>query len=435
MAACLVLAGLTGVGCGVGGGEQGEDVGRIQLALQMAPADGLCLRLTVDQPSTTLKVVKMIGLTPNQASQTQVLGLPVGSVGLTGEVFNVACGSVVAASVLTWVSDRLPVTIAPDLTQTVTLTLRRAAKVNLGVDFVANPAIEEIKLAAAPIKIAAAPDGTMVLTMASSNAFWRVSTAFNLKLVTTLPAAGSSQPRLITTAPDGSVLVTSNSDQTLFILSGAGALKSTLSMPPLTVGDMVVDPAGVGWVGATNSSVIVRLTNIQGTMPVSAAPVTMPTTTTAALALGSDGLVRVGGAGGGAVGSIYSITSTGSVVGSTQRPLQVIPRDLVVTSDNTMWAMAQVAGNNLFKVPVTANTTAVLSMATAPTEVAIVNTSKGVVVADSGGNLVLIKPDGVLQVIPLPGNAVATSLAVSAADGRVWAGVPANPRLLVVTLP
>jgi hypothetical protein len=114
----------------------------------------------------------------------------------------------------------------------------------------------------------------------------------------------------------------------------------------------------------------------------------------------------------------------------------VIPRDLVAASDGTMWAVAQVAGNNVFKAPTTANASAVYSMATAPTDVAIVNTSKGPVFADSAGGLVLIKSDGVPQGIALPGNAVATSLAVNVGDGRVWATVPASPpRLLVVTLP
>jgi hypothetical protein len=432
LVAMALAVGLAGTGCDAGVLPDGEDVGRIQLALQTAPADGLCLRLTIDQPSTGLKLVKTIGLTPNTASQTQVGGLPVGSVGLVGEVFNVACASVTATTPLTWISDRLAVTITPDLTQTVTLILRKAGKVNLGVDFVASAAVEEIRLSLPPLRIAAAPDGTMVLTMASSSAFWRVSTPFNLRQVAPVPGLG--QPRLITTAPDGSVLVTSNSDRSLFVLTGQGALKSTLALP-FTAGDVAVDPAGIGWVGATNAPQVIRITNVQGTMPATMVALTMPTATTPALTIAPDGTPRVGGAMG-TTGLLYALTSGGSVVTTTQRQIPVIPRDLVATSDGTMWAVAQVAGNNVYKAPTTANASAVYSMATAPTDVAIVHTSKGPVFADSAGGLVLIKSDGVPQGISLPGNAVATSLAVNVGDGRVWAAVPASPpRLLVVTLP
>jgi streptogramin lyase len=433
VAAAVALAvGLAGVACDGTGSVDGDDVGSIQLALQMAPADGLCLRLTVDQPSTSLKLVKTIGLTPNAASQTQVGGLPVGSVGLLGEVFNVACTSVTATTPLTWISDRLAVTITPDLTQTVTLTLRRAGKVNLGVDFVANAAVEEIRLSLPPLRIAAAPDGTMVLTMTSSAAFWRVSTAFNLKQVATIPGAG--QPRLITTAPDGSVLVTSNSDRSLFILSGQGALKSTLALP-FTASDVAVDPAGIGWVGAMNAPQIIRISNVQGVTPASMLALTMPTSMTAALSIAPDGTPRVGGAVG-TTGLLYALTSSGGVVTTTQRQIPVVPRDMTATTDGTMWAIAQVAGNNVYKAPTTANASPVYAMAAAPADVAIVTTSKGVVFADAAGGLVLVKPDGVPQGITLPGNAVASSLAVNVGDGRVWATVPASPpRLLAVTLP
>jgi len=123
-AVVAAFVGLIGNGCGSLG--ESEDVGTIRVALQAAPADGLCLRLTVDHPSSGLKIVQKLALTPNQPSQMQVGGLPTGSVGLLGEVFNVACGSITATTPLTWVSARVSITITPDVTQMVTLTLRKA---------------------------------------------------------------------------------------------------------------------------------------------------------------------------------------------------------------------------------------------------------------------------------------------------------------------
>jgi hypothetical protein len=424
----------SGVVAGCGATDQAGDradeagLGSVQLALQVAPANGRCLRLTVDQPSTMLKVVRTVTLTPNTPSQTTISGLPVGSVGLFGEVFDVACASVVATTPLTWVSDRVPVTLTVDLTQTVTLTLRRAGMLNVGIDFVANPAIQEIKLSLPPSKIAAAPDGTMVMTMVSSSAFWRVSNAFDLKQV----ASTTSQPRLIATAPDNSVLVTTNNDRTVLVMTGSGALRATLTLN-LTAGDILVDPAGFGWVGATDAPQIIRISNVQGLAAPTMVAITMPIATTPGLALAPEGTVRVGGGVAGGPGGIVRLTSSGSFVRTT--PVPVMPRDLVASANDVAFFVSLTPGNNLWRSSETAAAQPLFAMTPTPTDAAIVNTPKGVVVAAPGGGLLLAKPDGFLQFIALPGNAVATSLAVSVADGRVWAGDAAGRRLLVVTLP
>lgn len=407
-------------------GVAAEDVGSIQLALQSAPTDGLCLRLTVDQPSTTLKVVKLLTLTPNNPSQMQVGNLPVGSVGLVGEVFNVTCPSVTAATPLTWVSDRLAVTISPDLTQMVTLSLRKAGKVDLGVDFVADTQVEEIKVSLPVTALAGAPSGQMLMGLASSAQLWQLSTAFDMKSIATLLAA----PGFIAVAPDGNIAATVNSDTQLQVLTGAGALRSTLTLG-FTAGGVVVDSTGTGWVSSTSAPRVMRVANVAGSTAPTMLAITTPTIVAPGIGLAADGTPRVGI---GSPGSLLTLSAAGSIVSSLSTP--IVPRGIASLADGTLYILGFNTGANVYKVTTAGAISSVASMTTAPTTATIISTPKGVVFAPTSGGLSLIKTAASSpQSIRLPGNAVISNLALSAADGRVWASDSATSRLLVVTLP
>lgn len=426
-AVVAALAGALAIGASTAGCDTApaDDVGSIQLAIQTAPADGLCLRLTADSTATGLKIVKTIALTPNMPSQTQVGGLPVGSVGLVGEVFNVACASVTATTPLTWVSNKQTVTIMADFTQTVTLTLLKAGKVNLGVDFVANTQVEEIKLSLAVTALSATPSGPMLFGLTSSPYLWTVSTAFNYK---TLVSVGS-EPGFIATAPDGNIAVTVNSNTQMQVLTWAGALKSTLSLG-FTAGGVVVDNTGVGWVSSISSPQVMRVANVGGLPAATMLAITAPGMIVApGIGLATNGTPRVGA---GSPGTLLALTSAGAITNNWSMP--IVPRGIAGLSDGSLAILGFNTGNNVYRVTAAGVASPVFSMGTAPTRATIVSTSKGVVFASTTGGLLLLKVDGSLQSIQLPGNAIATALAVSVADGRVWVADTTN-RLLIVTLP
>jgi len=294
--------------------------------------------------------------------------------------------------------------------------------------------VEEIKLSLPPSRIAAAPDGTMVLTMVSSNAFWRLSTAFNLKQVATAPTSNPTQTRFITTAPDGSVLLSSNDNKQVLVYTGQGGLRGTLTLPaPMLVFDMVVDAMGIGWLGSSTTNQVIRVTNIQGLSPPAMQAITLPTPATNSwgLALAPDGTIGIAG-----TPSVFiRLSATGGVLQNLALP--VVMQDLAFVDDGTIWFLSKaISGNNVFKIPPgTGVAQPVLALAPAFTQVAIVNTPKGILFGTPGGGLTLMKADGSQQGVPLPGGAVVSSLAVNVGDGRVWATDSMASRLLVVTLP
>jgi hypothetical protein len=417
MTAAALLAALTGCDAGQGDAGQG-DVGMIQLALQAAPADGLCLRVTVDGAGTT--VVKSFTLTAGQASQFSLTQLPLGDVGIKGEAFGVACASVVAATPITWTSDRVVVNLIPDFAPTLTLTLKKTARVNLGVDFVANAQIDEVKLNSQPQKLAAAPDGSVLVTT-SSGQIVRASTPFDAKVIAATPGS----PRFIATAADGTIFASVNGANLIAPFTAAGVAKPTIPLA-LVVGDLLVDGANTLWVGSATTPQVARIATAT-TTPSAPLVFSVPGQAANGLALAADGTLRVV--------SQPNIVMSIPAAGPPHSVLALVTsgggflRDLTVASDGALWLVGttgviqKLAGGVLTQIP--ANAAAEVSVATSP---------KGVVVGLTGGQLLVGQPDGVLVILPLPGAPTISSVAV-AKNGKIWVTDVARNRVLVVTLP
>lgn len=424
--AATLLGGALTTGCDTGASEA-DDVGSIQLAIQTAPADGLCLRLTADSATTGLKIVKTIALVPNTASQTQVGGLPIGSVGLVGEVFNVACASVTATTPLTWVSSKVTVTITQDYIQPVNLNLFRAGKVNLGVDFMPSTPVEEISLPLRATALAGAPNGKMLLGLTSSQYLWTLSNAFNRTSLTDV----GSEPGHIATAADGNIAVTVTTATQLKILNSAGVAKSTITLG-MTAGGVVVDSAGVGWVSSTSDPRFLRIANVAGTTAPAAVSFTTSGIAAPGVGLAANGTPRIG-TGTGSTNSLLALNAAGATTATISTP--ILARGIATLTDGTLYIMGLNTGNYVYKITPANVVSPVFSTTTAPTRAPIITTPKGVVLASATGGLVLVKQDGATQSLLLPGNPVIGALALSATDGRVWAADSATNRLLVVTLP
>jgi hypothetical protein len=407
-----------------------EDVGEVQLLIQQAPADGKCLRLTVDNPLTQQKQVRTFTLTPGAASQLQIGSLPLGDLRFLGEVFNIACTSVTATSLFTWVSDLTSVTMLPDTTPTITLSLHKAGKVNLGVDFVSGATFEEVLIPDKAGKIAAAPDGSVVFTLPARNEIWRASTAFNATKI-----ANVSAPGPVTVAADGTILVAAVSSGTGQVSSftASGAAKSTRTFSVLGFSDIVIDASNTGWLMGVPS-----LFHI--TAPTSNAPVYQPilnpppgVSSAQGLAVAANGRVRVL-----TTSNIYEYDGVDFSL-TDNWPISSSGRDLVVAGDGTMWIVGGTSNIVVFKVNPNRTMEAVFSYpASVPVEFAIVSTAKGILVNNRKADestVWLFPPGGALmQEIPLPGDAFVTAMAV-ANDGRVWAADGASGRLLIITLP
>jgi hypothetical protein len=411
MAAALVAS--AAVGCDAG---RGEDVGVLHVALQAAPADGLCLKLTIDAAPDVTQV-RSFTLTANQVSQFTLTQLPLGDVGIKADAFGVACASVVAATPVTWTSDRVVVNLIPDFAPTLTLLLKKTARVNLGVDFVANAQIDEVKLFGQPQKLAAAPDGTVLVTT-TANQIVRASTPFDAKIVANTPGT----PRFIATAADGTIFVSVNGT-TIAPFTAAGVAKATLAVP-FTIGDLVVDPSNTLWVGSSSSPQFGRV-GTATTTPSAPLIIPGPGQAVSGLALAADGTVR-------AVSQpnyILSLPAAGGspTILSTAGAGNL--RDLTVATDGALWLVGamgtiqKLVGTAMISLP-----------GTAAPEVAVATSPKGVVVSLAGGQLLVGQPDGVIIMLPLPGNPQVSSIAV-AKNGKIWVTDQLRSRVLVVTLP
>ena len=132
----LITAGLT-LACSGAESDDGfgaDDIGSLQLALTQVPADAKCIRLTSDAAGrrTTLSAT----LTPGAAAfSTTFAGLPVGSMTLWADIFNVACSSVTVTSVATWISPPVQAMTASASTPNITLVVQRPSGLAVGVDF------------------------------------------------------------------------------------------------------------------------------------------------------------------------------------------------------------------------------------------------------------------------------------------------------------
>ena len=143
---CVLGASLGSVGCAGESGFEGlepeeleqldVDTGTITLDLTTVPPAALCIRLTATTPAGTA-TVKTFAVTAGSSSASLAFGkLAPGSYSLTGDAFNVACGSISGAG--DWIADTLTVTIRVGVTSNATLTFRRNNPLTASANFVNN---------------------------------------------------------------------------------------------------------------------------------------------------------------------------------------------------------------------------------------------------------------------------------------------------------
>ena len=111
-------------------------LGIVRLTTTTIPTDVLCLSLTAEGLTTT---VRNFDVAPNQTPTLTATGLPTGSVTLTESAYNVSCSQVTTTTPPDWISDSpVVVELIPGQTVSATIVLRRAGKVVVTTTFVDN---------------------------------------------------------------------------------------------------------------------------------------------------------------------------------------------------------------------------------------------------------------------------------------------------------
>ncbi|HVU01625.1 MAG TPA: Hint domain-containing protein [Polyangiaceae bacterium] len=113
--------------------EGAENSGTASLTLTTVPADVACVRVTVAGSRTD---VRKFDVMPGHATTMTLAGLPLGAVTFQEDAFAEACSSVTSASVPTWFSESVAVTLVSRVVAAVRLVLHRNGQATITSDFV-----------------------------------------------------------------------------------------------------------------------------------------------------------------------------------------------------------------------------------------------------------------------------------------------------------
>ncbi len=113
-----------------------EGAAQVWAEVQTVPAGVGCLRVVFRAPGATADTTRNLAVTPGAAATLDLGYLAAGAYSFRASAFNVACGSVAAATVASWVGDAVSATIAPGVESTVAFTLRPNVTTRSTVDFV-----------------------------------------------------------------------------------------------------------------------------------------------------------------------------------------------------------------------------------------------------------------------------------------------------------
>ncbi len=132
----VVSAVVAGFGCSstpdaASNADEGA-IGTAQFAVKIVPNDVQCIQVTAAGSRT---LTTSFDVTPNQAAQLSMPGLPAGSVTFSANAYPTPCSQVTATSVPGWSS--APVTavvVAAGIIQ-VTLAMSQSGSASIGIDF------------------------------------------------------------------------------------------------------------------------------------------------------------------------------------------------------------------------------------------------------------------------------------------------------------
>ena len=131
LAALWGCSSLPGGGAAAGSEDEGP-VGSAQFAVKIVPNDVRCIQITA---AGSRSLTSSFDVTPNQAAQLTMPGLPAGAVTFSALAFSVPCSQVTAASVPGWSSAPVVGQVIPGGIIQVTLVMMQAGSANIGIEF------------------------------------------------------------------------------------------------------------------------------------------------------------------------------------------------------------------------------------------------------------------------------------------------------------
>lgn len=120
-----------------------DDFGTVVLAVQTVPSDIKCIKIV---SAGSLAFATQFTVTPGGSTALTMPGVSPGSVTFSGEAYPLACTSVTASTVATWIADPVVATVVAGATTNVALTMRPAGNVGLTVDFQGGAGAQGIPL-------------------------------------------------------------------------------------------------------------------------------------------------------------------------------------------------------------------------------------------------------------------------------------------------
>jgi hypothetical protein len=133
LAAGMLLASASGCGDGTPATRHDEDVTGVTLSLTTVPTDADCYRATFTSGGTS--VVKFVTPMGGSTTPTPITQVPPGVYSMLLETFDLACGSVVATTPLSWTGSMSSVTISNGTLTPVTIVLKRPAGTAVSVEY------------------------------------------------------------------------------------------------------------------------------------------------------------------------------------------------------------------------------------------------------------------------------------------------------------
>ncbi|HKQ71706.1 MAG TPA: hypothetical protein VJT73_20325, partial [Polyangiaceae bacterium] len=135
MPIALLGLGLLAGACSTAGSAppvDSEFAGQLELQLAAAPSDASCLHVSV---AGTRTVDTKIALTTGQSTVFPLSSLPIGAVTVNVKAFPIACPSVTATSVASWLSDPVTTTLLAGVIGKITVPMHRNGRAEVTVDF------------------------------------------------------------------------------------------------------------------------------------------------------------------------------------------------------------------------------------------------------------------------------------------------------------
>jgi len=200
---------------------ESDTLGTVVAEIRLAPPDARCIQLKSVGATT---VTQSFDVVPEATSVLTLRNLAAGNVAVSAVAFNVACPSVTATTVATYVSDPVTVTVMPPAPVNVALLMRPAAITGTAtIEFPTRGQVTEIPLSgiSGAAGITSGPDGNLWF---GERNFQRVGRMTPAGFSEVAGLSANSRVAGIVAGPDGNIWIAENGSAKIGRITPAGML-------------------------------------------------------------------------------------------------------------------------------------------------------------------------------------------------------------------